>query len=62
MEKKCLRGCSKTYLGDKVFVGNGILLLERDKIFKEGVKGVAVRLNQRKVVGYKSEHIFSFVL
>ena len=50
MEKKCLRGCSKTYLGDKVFVGNGILLLERDKIFKEGVKGVAVRLNQRKVV------------
>ena len=49
VDSKCLRGFAKKFeAGRKIFVGNGVLALPREELFKGGgVKsGVAVRMTE----------------
>eukprot|EP00088_Acartia_fossae_P047166 TRINITY_DN5111_c0_g1_i1.p1 TRINITY_DN5111_c0_g1~~TRINITY_DN5111_c0_g1_i1.p1 ORF type:complete len:447 (-),score=97.17 TRINITY_DN5111_c0_g1_i1:9-1349(-) len=47
LDKKCLRGHAKVYTGRKVHVGNGLLKVSREQVFKENVRGIGVVMDDR---------------
>ncbi|KAG5866399.1 hypothetical protein JTB14_025990 [Gonioctena quinquepunctata] len=48
VDKKCKRGLQKTFEGRKLFIGNGILKMQRHQLFAENISpsGVAVQVTE----------------
>ncbi|KXJ16343.1 putative methyltransferase NSUN6 [Exaiptasia diaphana] len=46
LETKCRKGFAKPYLGNKLFIGNGVAVMSRNDVFCDGldVSGVAVKM------------------
>ena len=61
LEKKCLKGFAKQYTGKKVFVGNGVLQVSRDQIFKENIGGIGVVVDTRNCTNTLHFPCFSIV-